>query len=288
MKFYNTYKGGFTLIDILLTAAIVSLLSSLFLFQVSEARKKADDSHMKVEAQQVSNAVALYKNDNNGRVPKPISVQPNTVYTETQQEYQDSMQLLVDGGYLPEIPASPDEESYFYAVSEDLEEMAFVASLNAETTEDSIGDFEIEGDFGIDIGDSGNGDLENLLCVSSDGQETNSFCSTTVQLIEISFGQGVLILGGEGSPPTGGPIIINPPTDGDGGIITIGTNPQTCGYHGSILLSNGVCQVTSAGCGIGEMGPCIYYSTPQYACPAGTTFLIDGNEYTANGTCVNY
>lgn len=121
---------GFTLIDILLTSAIVSLLSSLFLFQISEARKKADDSHMKVEAQQVSNAVALYKNDHEGRVPLSVTGAPSVRYTETQSEYQATMQLLVDGGYIAEIPTSPSGTSYTYSVSQDKSEAVFGVRLN--------------------------------------------------------------------------------------------------------------------------------------------------------------
>ena len=125
MKHSNSQSKAFTLIDILLTAAIVSLLSSLFLFQVSEARKKANDAHMKTEAQQVSNAIALYKNDNNGRVPLHVTAVSGSLYPETDPKYKDTMQLLVAGGYIPEIPKSPDGQSYTYAT--DANNNAFFA-----------------------------------------------------------------------------------------------------------------------------------------------------------------
>jgi competence protein ComGC len=142
MKFYKKQKHdtGFTLMDVLLTSAIVSLLSSLFLFQVGEARKKADDANMQVEAQQVSTAIALYKNDNNGRAPLTVTGQAGIMYsesnsgTESNSKYIESMQLLVDQGYLPEIPRSPDGVSYAYGVSEGGTNAVFAAKLKKRSS----------------------------------------------------------------------------------------------------------------------------------------------------------
>jgi type II secretory pathway pseudopilin PulG len=136
MIFYKKNSKGFTLIDILLVSAIVSLLSSLFLFQVGEARKKADDAHMQVEARQVSNSVALYKNDNNGRAPLtstgPGSPRTGIPHYENDpgSDYVPTMQTLVDSGYLGEIPTSPSGNSYTYAVSDDFQEAVFVFKTN--------------------------------------------------------------------------------------------------------------------------------------------------------------
>jgi hypothetical protein len=80
---------------------------------------------MKVEAQQVSNAIALYKNDNNGRVPLHVTAVSGSLYPETDPKYKDTMQLLVAGGYIPEIPKSPDGQSYTYAT--DANNNAFFA-----------------------------------------------------------------------------------------------------------------------------------------------------------------
>lgn len=129
-------KRGFTIMDIMITTAIISLLSSLFLFRITEAKKKAEDGQMKVQAHEVSNAIALYKNDHGGRAPLTSSGggsgTPGVMHSENDPEsdYVPTMQTLVDGGYLPEIPTSPDESSYFYGVSEDLENAVFLADLN--------------------------------------------------------------------------------------------------------------------------------------------------------------
>ena len=117
--------------DILLTAAIISFLSSVFLFNVSEAKKKAEDGRMKVETQQVSTAVTMYKEDNQNKAPRPSNITAGPLkYTEGQVEYEESMQVLVDGGYLSQIPRSPSGTSYVYAVAEDLENSFFMAKLN--------------------------------------------------------------------------------------------------------------------------------------------------------------
>ena len=123
--------------DILITAAIISLLSSLFLFRISEAKKKAEDGQMKVQAHEVSNAIALYKNDNGGRAPLTAvggggPGTPGVMHAEDNpdSDYLPTMQTLVDGGYLSQIPTSPDGSSYYYGVSENYEDAVFLADLN--------------------------------------------------------------------------------------------------------------------------------------------------------------
>jgi type II secretory pathway pseudopilin PulG len=131
MRDYNFIRG-FTIMDILLSAAIISLISSLVLFNVSEAKKKAEDGHMKVEAQQVSTAVTMYKEDHQNKAPLPVTAggTGGVKYKENDPEYSESMQILVDEGYLPQIPYSPSGTSYQYAVSSDLENAFFMTSLN--------------------------------------------------------------------------------------------------------------------------------------------------------------
>jgi hypothetical protein len=101
---------------------------------------KSQDAHMKQESHQIANAVNLYKNDNNGRVPvgnthssnnrNDIVYENNT--NDTRAAYMSSMQELVDGGYLPSIPESPTGESYSYYVTEDEDQAVFAVELNFE------------------------------------------------------------------------------------------------------------------------------------------------------------
>ena len=126
--------SGFTLIEILLVAAIISVLLSLIFFNVSEARKKANDAHMKAESSQVARAIYQYREDNGGKVPGHLSVTgPATLVEgsdETGAAYRSAMQELVAGGYLSEVPTSPSGDAYAYIISADESEAVFVADLN--------------------------------------------------------------------------------------------------------------------------------------------------------------
>jgi prepilin-type N-terminal cleavage/methylation domain-containing protein len=135
---YNiNMKKGFTLIELLIVIAIVSLISSITFYNMTEARKKAEDSHMKQESSQVRKAIELYKIDNEGKVPyagvKGVMVRENDDRLEYENAYQNAMNLLVPQ-YLPEVPTSPDGESYAYFVSEDETEAVFAVSLNYESS----------------------------------------------------------------------------------------------------------------------------------------------------------
>jgi competence protein ComGC len=136
MKFYKKKNTGFTLMDILISTAIISLLSSLFLFRVSEAKKKAEDGQMKAEAHEVSSAVALYRSDNNGRAPLSTSGTTGVIHAESDpsSDYLPTMQMLVQEGYLAQVPTSPDGMSYYYSVSDDYEDAVFLVRLNQDSS----------------------------------------------------------------------------------------------------------------------------------------------------------
>lgn len=159
-------QNGFTLIELLLVVGIVTFLSSVLFYNTSEAKKKAEDSHMESEARQVELGLSMFKNDT-GRYP--LSVRgPNSgalrdkMYIETENEYALAMQELVDGKYLTEIPTSPGGENYGYAVSDDLDEAVFIVSLNKSKTNSRTG---------------------SLLCVSSNGEDSSPLCSNVIDSI---------------------------------------------------------------------------------------------------------
>ena len=103
---------GFTLIELLVVISIVSLLSSVVYANASAGRVKAQDAKKIVEARQVETAVHLFVADN-GRAPLNYNV--NNIAIEGTPEYEASMQELVDGGYLAQIPKTGDVETpYVY------------------------------------------------------------------------------------------------------------------------------------------------------------------------------
>lgn len=65
----NKYRSGFTLIELLVVISIISLLSSIVLVQISNARIKGRNSQRLQLVRQYANALALYALDNNGLYP---------------------------------------------------------------------------------------------------------------------------------------------------------------------------------------------------------------------------
>ena len=136
-----TNSKAFTLIEILVVTSIISLLSTVVVNESKESRLKSEDAHMKTESNSLAAAINLYKNDNNGKVPVGVDHQSRSadiVYESDPADngaaYRSSMQELVDGGYISEIPTSPSGESYSYYVTDDEESAMFGAELNNKTS----------------------------------------------------------------------------------------------------------------------------------------------------------
>lgn len=134
-EFYST--KGFTLIELLLVVGIISLLSTFSFFNITEAKKKGEDAHMKAEASEVRKAIELYKLDNDGRVPNPGLKGQMVREGAADGYYSAAMEKLVDGGYLKEVPTSPSGESYAYLATDDETQAVFAAELNFENSDDS-------------------------------------------------------------------------------------------------------------------------------------------------------
>lgn len=64
-NFLKKISGGFTLIELLVVVAIISLLSSIILASLKDARLKAKDTAIKTEVRQLANLMALEYNENN-------------------------------------------------------------------------------------------------------------------------------------------------------------------------------------------------------------------------------
>ena len=126
---------GFTLIELLLVVAIISLITSVSFFSITEAKKKGEDSHMKAEASQIQTAIELYKQDNNGKVPS--SGVTGQMVREVTPEYSNAMQKLVGDGYLSEIPTSPSGSSYAYLANDNETQAVFAAKLNFKEKENN-------------------------------------------------------------------------------------------------------------------------------------------------------
>jgi prepilin-type N-terminal cleavage/methylation domain-containing protein len=129
-------QKGFTLIELMVVVAIVSLITSIITYSTSEAKVKAEDSKMIQEAQQVEKAIQLYKENNEGKVPGAVIFAGGVgggvmgqMYKESDPQYDLAMQELVDKKIYPKIPRSPSGQSYAYMVSLDGESAVFSAIL---------------------------------------------------------------------------------------------------------------------------------------------------------------
>lgn len=114
-------QSGFTLVEVVVVVAIISLLVSIALVSADTSKNRAVDARKKVEAHQVKTALSLYHNST-GRMPKNYSrlggvwVEGRaTIATQgTDGGYERSMQELVDAGFLGGIPVSPGGDPYAY------------------------------------------------------------------------------------------------------------------------------------------------------------------------------
>lgn len=102
MKNKLIFNKGFTLIEILVVIAIISLLSSVILSSLNGARIKTRDAQRKVELTELVNAMHLYY-DKYGTYPANMvgTVSP---YTDN---FNNMAQILVNEGFLSKIPISP-------------------------------------------------------------------------------------------------------------------------------------------------------------------------------------
>lgn len=80
---------GFTLIELVVVMAIVSVLTGLATFNFQQARQRARDVQRKNDLKQLANALEVYKNDQ-----KP-------------QSYPATLEDLVAGGFIKAKPEDP-------------------------------------------------------------------------------------------------------------------------------------------------------------------------------------
>ena len=85
MSARNPHKKAFTLIELLVVVAIISMMASIILSSLNQARSKSRDARRVADIKQLQLALSLYYNDNgsypssltSGLAPNYISVVPN-------------------------------------------------------------------------------------------------------------------------------------------------------------------------------------------------------------------
>lgn len=100
--FRNRYGAGFTLIELLVVVSIISLLSSVILASVNEARESARDSQRVQELRQIQNALELYASAND-EYPSGSSNSDN----DCNGAEWSFLSVLKDQNYMSEMPHEP-------------------------------------------------------------------------------------------------------------------------------------------------------------------------------------
>jgi len=111
-------KKAFTLIELIIVIAIIALLavSAFVVIDPVKRLREAKDSVRLQDALSIEDAIGLYLADNEGVLPAELSgLATSTEYvvvtgSGSSGSNTTSLQFLVDGGYLPEIPSDPDRE----------------------------------------------------------------------------------------------------------------------------------------------------------------------------------
>lgn len=103
-------KNGYTLIEILVAAAIIAVLSVVGVTSYTSINKRSRDARRKSDVEQVRSALEMYRTDN-GTYPNPGDYVYHTV--------SSSLGILVTNNYLPALPADPKEDAthnYWYTL----------------------------------------------------------------------------------------------------------------------------------------------------------------------------
>ena len=99
-------QNGFTFIELLVTATIISILAAIGVVSYGRANINSRDAKRKSDLEQIRAALETYKADN-GYYPDPGS----SSYVDT----ATGLSVLVSNSYMPAIPADPvSTQKYSY------------------------------------------------------------------------------------------------------------------------------------------------------------------------------
>jgi len=118
---------GFTLIELLVVISIIALLSSVILASLNDVRAKGRDSQRIQELKEIQKALELYKSEYgcypiaspnssgasslSNPCPSGTSALIGNNCSNVNNHFNNSLKVLVDAGFLPELPTDPLNET---------------------------------------------------------------------------------------------------------------------------------------------------------------------------------
>src|ERR1035437_4496814 len=100
---------GFTLIELLVVVAIIGLLASVVLASLTSARSKARDAKRKSDAHQITLAMELYFNANNGNYPTAAgATAPNAAWANSSDNSWIGLATQLSP-YIPSLAKDPTQ-----------------------------------------------------------------------------------------------------------------------------------------------------------------------------------
>lgn len=95
---------GFTLLEVLVSATIIAVLTAIGIVSYSSVNKRSRDVKRKSDLEQIRSALEMYRADNNAY--------PNIGATFSNA--QNLATALVTSGYIPAIPDDPNPSGNYY------------------------------------------------------------------------------------------------------------------------------------------------------------------------------
>ncbi len=106
---------GFTLIELIVVMAIISIIATFLMANFAGVRERSRDATRKSDVSQIRNALEIYRSDE--------GFYPSTLYPAGTTECTSEYPLTNDAGtvvYMEKIPCDPsDNSAYEYTVSAD-------------------------------------------------------------------------------------------------------------------------------------------------------------------------
>lgn len=132
-------QQGFTLIEIILVIAIISILAAIVILAINPAKQLADgrNSQRRADVNTILNATYQYTVDNNGTVPSGITTTPTDICKTGAGSCTGLIDLSVlttSGKYLVAVPTDPQYSGNdtSYQISKDANGRLTVSAPRAE------------------------------------------------------------------------------------------------------------------------------------------------------------